>query len=106
MVLKFYVYIGNDLMHLKNITYLFVTVIYSGNIYAMKPMALSLYFSFSWLNHFPYRFFTWLLLPNYLVLISAIYLRISKLIHKKIYAIAKVFLPKCYGVNQLKPFTK
>ena len=91
MVLKFYVCIGNDLMRLKNLTYLFVAAIYSANLYAVQPMALSLYFSFSWLNHFPYRFFTWLLLPDYLVSISAISLLISKIIHKNIYAVTQKF---------------
>lgn len=35
MALKFYLYIGNELMRLKNLTYLFIAVIYSANIYAV-----------------------------------------------------------------------
>lgn len=35
MAPKFYVYIGNDLMRLKNLTYLFITAIYSTNFYAV-----------------------------------------------------------------------
>ena len=91
MVFKFYVYIGNDLMRFKNLTYLFIAAIYSANTYVVQPMALSLCCSFSWLNHFPYRFFTWLLLPDYLVSISTISLLISKIIHKSIYTVTQKF---------------
>lgn len=86
MVLKFYVYIGNYLMHFENLTFLFIAAIYSANFYAVLLMPLLLYFYFSWLSHFSYLFSTWLFSVNYCGLFTYL-----KKIHKNIYAVTQKY---------------
>jgi len=74
-------------MRYKNLIFLFIAFIGSANLYAVLLMPLSLYFSFSWLSYYSFRFSSWPLLPGYLVSIIMIYLFAVKIIHKKNYAV-------------------
>jgi len=87
-------------MRYKNLTFLFISVIGSANIYAVLLIKLSLSFSFSWLRYYSFRFSNWLLLPSYLMSITSVYLLILKIIHKRIYAVTQNTLLNCYGVSK------
>jgi hypothetical protein len=84
MVLKFYVYIRNHLMRFKNLTFLFITAIYSTSLYAV--LLIQLLLNCSWLSHFPNLFSTWLFSVNYCGLFTHF-----KIIHRKIYAVTQKF---------------
>jgi putative ABC transport system permease protein len=60
-------------------------------IYAALLLPIALYLTFAWLNHFPYRFSYWLLLPGYLFSVAAVYLFILKSINRKIYAVTEKY---------------